>query len=70
MELFYAASPYILGVLLAAILITLVTGVVAMGSNKVSPLTRNKIMRLRVALHALAIIVLLGLMAGAMLTGP
>ena len=69
MELFYASVPYILGVLLAAILITLVVGVVAMGSKNVSPLTRNKIMRVRVALHALAVFILLALMATTMWPG-
>jgi hypothetical protein len=63
MDFVIAAAPYVLGLLLAAILITLVVGVVAMGSTKISPLTRNKIMRLRVALHALAVAVLFGLMA-------
>ena len=63
MEFVSAAAPYVLGVLLAAILITLVVGVTAMGSNRISPMTRNKIMRVRVALHALAVLVLLGLMA-------
>ena len=66
MELLYAAAPYVLAVLLAAILITLVVGVTAMGSSRVSPLTRNKIMRLRVALQALAVLVLLALMAAGM----
>jgi len=63
MEFVTAAAPYVLAVLLAAILITLVVGVTAMGSNRISPMTRNKIMRLRVALHALAVLVLLALMA-------
>jgi hypothetical protein len=62
MEFVFAAAPYVLAVLLAAILITLVVGVTAMGSNRISPMTRNKIMRLRVGLHALAILVLLVLM--------
>jgi hypothetical protein len=66
MQLFYAAVPYVLGVLLAAILGVLVFGVAAMGSKRISPLTRNKIMRLRVALHALAVLVLLALMASSM----
>jgi len=66
MELLFAAAPYVLAVLLAAILITLVVGVTAMGSTRVSPMTRNKIMRLRVALQALAILVLLALMAASM----
>jgi hypothetical protein len=63
MDFVYAAAPYVLGILLAAILGVLVFGVVAMGSKSVAPQTRNKIMRLRVALHALAVLVLLGLMA-------
>ena len=63
MDFVTAAAPYVLGFLLVAILGTLVFGVVAMGSKRVSPQARNKIMRVRVALHALAVLVLLGLMA-------
>jgi len=37
-----------------------------MGTNRFSPLFRNKLMRLRVALHVLAVIVLLALMATTM----
>ena len=66
MSVVQTAAPYILAVLLAAILGVLVFGVVAMGTNRFSPLFRNKLMRLRVALHVLAVIVLLALMATTM----
>lgn len=66
METFYAAVPYLLGVLLAATLGVLVFGVVAMGSTRYTPAFRNKLMRVRVGLHALAVLVLLALMASTM----
>ena len=63
METFYAVSPYVLGFLLVATLGVLIVGVVAMGSKNVSPATRNNILRIRVGLHALAVLILLALMA-------
>lgn len=66
METFYAAVPYLLGALLAATLGVLIFGVVAMGSKRYSPAFRNKLMRVRVGLHALAVLVLLALMASTM----
>ena len=66
MNVVYAIAPYVLAVLLVAILGVLVFGVVAMGSNRFSPLFRNKLMRVRVALHIAAVIILLALMAATM----
>jgi hypothetical protein len=63
METFYAIVPYIFAILLAGTFGVLIVGVVAMGSPRVSPATRNKIMRLRVGVHALAVLLLLALMA-------
>ena len=66
METFYAVVPYALGILLAATLGVLIFGVVAMGSKRFSPAFRNKLMRVRVGLHALAVLILLALMASTM----
>jgi hypothetical protein len=63
MEIVFAAVPYVLVALLVAILGVLVFGVVAMGSKRFSPAFRNKLMRLRVALHALLVLILLALLA-------
>ena len=63
MESFYAAVPYILVTLMVGTFGVLIVGVVAMGSSRVSPQARNKIMRLRVGVHAVAVLLLLALMA-------
>lgn len=63
METFYAAVPYILIVLMAGTFGVLIFGVAAMGSSRISPAARNKLMRLRVGVHALAVLLLLALMA-------
>ena len=63
MESFYAAVPYILVTLMVGTFGVLIVGVVAMGSPRISPQARNKIMRLRVGVHALAVVLLLALMA-------
>jgi len=44
--------------LLILIAATLVFGIVAMGSERISPGFRNKLMRLRVTLHGLVVLVL------------
>jgi len=63
MEMFYAAVPYLLILFMATTFGVLIFGVVAMGSSRVSPAFRNKLMRIRVGVHALAVILLLALMA-------
>jgi hypothetical protein len=63
MDSFYAAVPYVLIILMVATFGVLIVGVVAMGSPRVSPAFRNKLMRVRVGVHALAVILLLALMA-------
>ncbi len=51
-------STAILMTLLILIAATLVFGIVAMGSERISPGFRNKLMRLRVTLHGLVVLVL------------
>lgn len=63
METFYAAVPYLLVTLMIGTFGVLIVGVVAMGSPRVSPQTRNKLMRVRVGFHAVAVLLLLALMA-------
>lgn len=63
METFYAAVPYLFAILLVGTFGVLIVGVVTMGSSRVSPATRNKIMRLRVGVHAVAVVLMLILMA-------
>ncbi len=63
METFYAAIPYLFVILLIGTFGVLLVGVVAMGSPRVSPQARNKIMRLRVGIHAVSVMLMLLLMA-------
>jgi len=63
METFYAAVPYILVILMVGTFGVLIVGVVAMGSPRVSPQARNKLMQVRVGFHAVAVLLLLALMA-------
>ena len=63
MENFYATVPYLFMVLLVGTVGVLIVGVVAMGSPRVSPATRNKIMRLRVGIHGVAVLLMLLLLA-------
>lgn len=63
METVYPFVQYILIALMAITFGVLVFGVIAMGSKKSTPAFRNKMMRVRVAVQALAIFILLGLMA-------
>lgn len=63
METFYAAVPYLLVTLMIGTFGVLIVGVVAMGSPRVSPQARNKLMRVRVGFHAVAVLLLLTLMA-------
>jgi len=63
METFYAAVPYLLVILMAVTFGVLIFGVVAMGSPRYSPQFRNKLMRVRVGVHAVAVLLLVALMA-------
>jgi len=63
METFYATVPYLLVILMATTFGVLIFGVVAMGSPRLSPQFRNKLMRVRVGVHAAAVLLLLILMA-------
>jgi hypothetical protein len=69
MGIIYALGPFILAALLVAIFGVLIFGVVAMGSKRFTPHFRNKLMRTRVALQALAVLVLMLLFASTLL-GP
>ncbi len=54
-------SQYSMAILMALLILiaaTIVFGIVAMGSERFSPRFRNKLMRLRVALHGLVVLVL------------
>ena len=63
METFSAAVPYIFFILMVGTFGVLIVGVVAMGSPRVSPQARNKLMQVRVGFHAVAVLLLLALMA-------
>lgn len=63
METLYASVQYILIALMVITFGVLIVGVVAMGNKNSSPAFRNKIMRVRVGVQALAVVILLGLMA-------
>jgi hypothetical protein len=63
MNAFLATTPYLLAILMIITFGVLIFGIVAMGSKRFPPAFRNKLMRVRVAVHAAAILVLLALMA-------
>jgi cob(I)alamin adenosyltransferase len=58
MELLSRYSTSILIILMILLAVTLVFGVVAMGSQRFGPRFRNKLMRVRVALHGLVVLIL------------
>ena len=58
MELLAQYSAATLITLMILLAVTLVIGVAAMGSQRFGPAFRNKVMRVRLALHGLVVLVL------------
>lgn len=61
--------PLLVLVILAALVIVLGFGLITMGSDRFSPLFRNKVMRVRVALQGLLIVLILIMLASATFGG-
>ena len=58
MELLAQYSTEILITLMILLTVTLVIGIAAMGNQRFGPAFRNKVMRVRLALHGLVVLVL------------
>ena len=58
MELLAQYPTEILITLMILLAVTLVIGIAAMGSQRFGPAFRNKVMRVRLALHGLVVLVL------------
>ena len=58
MQLLSQNSTIILTILMILLAVTLVIGIAAMGSQRFGPAFRNKVMRMRLALHGLVVLVI------------